>query len=702
MAIPVRLKRSGTSSAAPAALVHGEVALNYADGKVFWKDASNVIRSFVFQSYALASHAHDASALTSGTVAAARLGTGTASSSTYLRGDGAWATVNAPTPNGGGASGTWGINVTGNAGTATYATYQSASGTANNWNLNFSETPADKRSFREMNAGGPQGAWWFVENLRHSNASNQWGRQNAWGWEDNANELWSRNVQNGAWGSWVRFLHSGNYGSYAPTLTGGGASGTWAINVTGTAGSISGFGNPTAAATANTIAYRDGNADSTFRYVFSVHVNMSHAASNRNADTVFYSSTDNYLRKNTATGMRSSLNVPTRTGGDASGTWGISVTGTAGSETLATVCSRGANASGSAITVNSVYAGNWFRSTGNSGWYSETHGGGIWMSDATWVRVYNNKQFYADNIIQSGNSVRAPIFYDSQNTAWYVDPNGTSRLQNVDCDSLVVRGNHLYIGDATTAAYVYVHFRDSDEGERLMHCNSNRIGFLNQSGGWGSWCYDDGSWGCYGGGNRALEAIGGWGQYGITAEVRCDNWAGNGLQDGPRIWYHKAGVKSWAAGVEPHASNGWAVWEDGTTGGFGTPRLSIDPGGSLRHNGKPAFMVRAWCNFSADASPYVRMSGNVSSVTYRSAVGKFRINFATPIPCSPLISQRPASFGSVSNGSDAFTNTTMRFGSRADLIDGIGWIDVNIVTSGGQGVPSASNAMSDCHYMVVS
>lgn len=34
-------------------------------------------------------------------------------------------------------------------------------------------------------------------------------------------------------------LHAGNYNSYAPTLTGTGASGTWGINVTGSAGSLS-------------------------------------------------------------------------------------------------------------------------------------------------------------------------------------------------------------------------------------------------------------------------------------------------------------------------------------------------------------------------------------------------------------------------------------------------------------------------------
>ena len=45
-----------------------------------------------------------------------------------------------------------------------------------------------------------------------------------------------RNGINSTWNSWYNILNSGNYNSYAPSLTGGGASGTWGINITGSAG----------------------------------------------------------------------------------------------------------------------------------------------------------------------------------------------------------------------------------------------------------------------------------------------------------------------------------------------------------------------------------------------------------------------------------------------------------------------------------
>lgn len=44
-------------------------------------------------------------------------------------------------------------------------------------------------------------------------------------------------------------------------------------------------------------------------------------------------------------------------------------------------------------TVSTIYANNWFRSNGNTGWYNESYGGGIFMEDSTYVKVYNSKAF---------------------------------------------------------------------------------------------------------------------------------------------------------------------------------------------------------------------------------------------------------------------------------------------------------------------
>lgn len=100
----------------------------------------------------------------------------------------------------------------------------------------------------------------------------------------------------------------------------GSAATTWAVDATTTA-------------TASKIVARDANGDDFRRYGFSQYFNMSHGVSGATGDTIFYSSTDDYIRKNNATGFRASLNVPTRTGGDASGTWGINVTGNAATAT---------------------------------------------------------------------------------------------------------------------------------------------------------------------------------------------------------------------------------------------------------------------------------------------------------------------------------------------------------------------------------
>lgn len=45
-------------------------------------------------------------------------------------------------------------------------------------------------------------------------------------------------------------------------------------------------------------------------------------------------------------------------------------------------------------SYGTLYLSNWFRSTGATGWYNETYGGGWHMTDTTWIRAYNGKKVY--------------------------------------------------------------------------------------------------------------------------------------------------------------------------------------------------------------------------------------------------------------------------------------------------------------------
>jgi len=62
--------------------------------------------------------------------------------------------------------------------------------------------------------------------------------------------------------------------------------------------------------------------------------------------------------------------------------------------------------------LNNAYAytngtDGWFRSVGATGWQSVTHGGGIYMEDTSWVRVYNSKGFYVSNAIAATGDIIA-------------------------------------------------------------------------------------------------------------------------------------------------------------------------------------------------------------------------------------------------------------------------------------------------------
>jgi hypothetical protein len=88
--------------------------------------------------------------------------------------------------------------------------------------------------------------------------------------------------------------------------------------------------------------------------------------------------------------------------------------------------------------------------------------------------------------VMANADFRAPIFYDLNDTSRYVDATATSMLGDA------VMSGSLTVGNGAAASYIYM--GDADAGTRILHCNSDRVGFLTQAGGWGAYCSDNGDW----------------------------------------------------------------------------------------------------------------------------------------------------------------------------------------------------------------
>lgn len=202
----------------------------------------------------------------------------------------------APTKTGGGASGTWGINISGNAASATNADkvdgvhaaslfYNKGDWASDNWatigtyQVNNNPPVSDAYKWGQVISSSTNNARF---QLYASHALNGTGRLHyRTGWDGDNRQPWNT------------ILDSENYNFFAPTKTGAGASGTWGINISG---------NAKTATTASSVAW-SGVTDKPGTYPPSAH----------NHDSAY----------------------PSVTGTRASGTWGINISGNAASATNA-------------------------------------------------------------------------------------------------------------------------------------------------------------------------------------------------------------------------------------------------------------------------------------------------------------------------------------------------------------------------------
>ena len=101
--------------------------------------------------------------------------------------------------------------------------------------------------------------------------------------------------------------------------------------------------------------------------------------------------------------------------------------------------------------------------------------------------------------ITSGNVTTALGYtpYNSTNPSGYITGINSSAVTTaLGFTPLSSSGSVTINGDLTVGVgnSSNIYMNDGDEGQRQIHCNSNRIGFLTQAGAWGAYCDDAGNW----------------------------------------------------------------------------------------------------------------------------------------------------------------------------------------------------------------
>ena len=293
------------------------------------------------------------------------------------------------------------------------STYIAGKDTNGNWATGFQNTPTSSYNFHgDISSGGPSGTWWFYESMRHSNGSNYWGTQIAWGWEDNANRLFQRNIQANSFSSWVEYLNTSQreFGGYLQM----GAS----------------MRAPIFYDSNNTAYYVDPNA---FTELYGgLRMSGGHGDSTMRL---------RLLAANNGAGqgvvhLQAWCSEPGNTWSWAG--FGYNVDNTYHDGSGPYYFSRPNTSFGQAYMRFSTDGSWYFYNTNTSG------------TRVTNMELYPNNTVYFNNYASGGNSLRAPIFYDSNDTGYYLDPNTTSD------SALRIRGGALHGPNPTWGSYLLV------------------------------------------------------------------------------------------------------------------------------------------------------------------------------------------------------------------------------------------------------
>jgi len=394
----------------------------------------------------------------------------------------------------------------------------------------------------------------------------------------NGNDLIFRGGWDGAaWTTWNKVLTNQNYTSYSPSLTGTGASGTWGISVTGSAGSVAWTnvsGRPTAVSSfTNDSGYV--TSASLSGYLPTSGGSMTGAIS-----------------------LGSLFNLPTNSGEAKIG-----------------------RASNLAAGIMTVQLGG-----GNTNSYFEI-ADWQWNSVRILVAGTNAFTYKGNNVLHAGN-------YSTYYTDRIVDTAGNYLK--------VTSPNNLeYFSNTATIKDLYLQY--GGNASSLRGPSGNIVLHAGNAS------------------SYSLPIVGGTvsGQIGFSVS----NFLLFNANTGTALLGCNQNRATGTLSVRLGGTNASQVFEviDNTTSANTIFSVGTN---EFIYNGRPIFAARAWVNFNGTGTVAIRASGNVSSIT-DGGVGTYTVNFTTAMPDTNYVAL------SVANEGTSVTSRESQFGAQTTAGVGI-------------------------------
>lgn len=145
----------------------------------------------------------------------------------------------------------------------------------------------------------------------------------------------------------------------------------------------------------------------------------------------------------------------------------------------------GYNNTSYALSTASFICQSWIRTTGSTGWYNETYGGGWYMNDSTWIKTYNNKSVYMNTgtfrndgttQLRKLQHLNTDIAVDGE---WITGATGTANSGDGNATQGTLGSSILSIGNAIARpAAGTAGGKDNAEGYLRLYSNSTGYGEL--------------------------------------------------------------------------------------------------------------------------------------------------------------------------------------------------------------------------------